>query len=166
MLKERNLYANPSRRLSWISHATSRVSIKPMTHGPSIPSFNPTYSCIIFMWRQFENVIDESNALFVTFIFQGLITFFHRNEHEHNFKPFMAMNNYSVEICSYLKGTWRSMFLDMFSDSLTKYTNFVHPCPFSVSWCPELTKRTYLCVPQIKKNPLFYRVNCILTTSW
>lgn len=49
--------------------------------------------------------------------------------------------NYTMDICKYLDGSLSNKILDIFAKDLKKYSNFIRPCPHSVSDTIFLWKR-------------------------
>lgn len=49
------------------------------------------------------------------------------------FMPIFGLKNITIDMCRYLKGIAKSQFMDMIAGNMRKYSNILHPCPFSVS---------------------------------
>lgn len=52
---------------------------------------------------------------------------------ESDFKIFMGLKNITFDVCKLNSGKMQSFFYDMMLAGARKYTNTMHPCPYTVS---------------------------------
>lgn len=67
-------------------------------------------------------------------IFQLKISLLTRSSAEADFKILLGLSNYTIDVCSYMNGGFNSKLIDTYMSSLKKYSNMMHPCPYSVNY--------------------------------
>lgn len=51
-----------------------------------------------------------------------------------DFKTVLGLNNFTVDVCSYMQGGFNSRLLDSIMSSLKMNSNFMQPCPYAVNY--------------------------------
>lgn len=72
-------------------------------------------------------------SIFTTITFnKDTFSLYGKKPKEVNYKVFMGLRNVKIDICKVFGGKIQSSFVEMAFGDAKKYSNIIHPCPYSV----------------------------------